>query len=322
MRFLTVVTSIALCASTLAAKKLTLNDLPAPVQKTVQAELKGAEIKNIGKETENGVTQYEVETMLNGKHRDFNVDTKGNLLVTEEETTIDAIPAAAKAAIVKKIADGKLGTIEILTRNGATMYEAAYTTKAGKKQEFVYNTLGTQGSNPYFNLTPGYRLRYQDGGDVDTLTVLNETKRIDGVETRVVEDREEKNGALVELTRDYYAIDSVTNDVFYFGEDVDVYKNGKVVSHEGAWLSGVKGAKFGLMMPAAPKSGQKFYQEHAPGAGMDHAEIVALDEKVTTPAGTFDHCVHVVEDGKDHKWYARGPGLVKDGKLVLVEYTK
>jgi hypothetical protein len=187
-------------------------------------------------------------------------------------------------------------------------------------------TLGVKGSNAYFNLTPGYRLYYKDGNTTDTLTVLNETKQIDGVETRVVEDREMKNGALVELTRDYYAIDPATNDVYYFGEDVDVYKNGKVVSHEGSWLSGLKGAKFGLMMPGNPKPGQRFYQEQAPGVGMDRAEILSVNEKVTTPAGTFDRCVHVVETSpiekglKDHKWYAPGVGQVRDGKMPLVRY--
>ena len=128
-------------------------------------------------------------------------------------------------------------------------------------------TLGVKGSNPYFILTPGYQLSYKNGNDTDTVTVLNETKVIDGVETRVVEDREMKNGQLIELTSDYYAIDSVTNDVYYFGEDVDTYRNGKVTGHEGAWLSGVKGAKFGLMMPGKPKVGQRFYQEQAPGVG-------------------------------------------------------
>ena len=89
-------------------KTLALKDLAPAVQKTIQAELKGGEIKSIGKETEHGVAQYEVETMLNGKHRDFNVDTKGKLLLVEEETSIDSIPAAAKAAILKKVGDGKL----------------------------------------------------------------------------------------------------------------------------------------------------------------------------------------------------------------------
>jgi hypothetical protein len=187
-------------------------------------------------------------------------------------------------------------------------------------------TLGVKGSNVYFSLTPGHRLLYKDGNNTDTLTVLSETKMIDGVETRVVEDRELKNGAIVELTRDYYAIDSLTNDVYYFGEDVDVYKNGRIVGHEGTWLSGVKGAKFGLMMPGNPKKGQGFYQEQAPGVAMDRAEILSVEERVTTPAGVFDHCVHVVEtsplekDLKDHKWYAAGVGQVQDGKMVLVEY--
>ena len=187
-------------------------------------------------------------------------------------------------------------------------------------------TLGIKGSNAYFNLTPGYRLFYKIGNATDTLTVLDETRRIDGVEARVIEDRETKGGALVELTRDYYAIDSVTNDVYYFGEEVDVYKNGKVVSHEGTWLSGMKGAKFGLMMPGSPKIGRRFYQEQAPGVGMDRAEILSVTEKVTTPAGSFDNCVHVVETSplekglKDHKWYAAGVGQVKDGNMPLVQY--
>jgi hypothetical protein len=189
-------------------------------------------------------------------------------------------------------------------------------------------TLGVKGSNAYFNLTPGYRLFYKDGKETDTLTVLSETKTIDGVECRIIEDRETKNGSLIELTRDYYAIDSVTNDVYYFGEDVDVYKNGKVTGHAGSWLSGVKGAKFGLMMPGAPKAGERFYQEQAPGVGMDRAEIVSVDEKVNTPAGVFERCVHVVETSplepgmKDHKWYTAGVGQVKDGKLPLVEHSK
>ncbi|HVO98741.1 MAG TPA: hypothetical protein VMT15_11775 [Bryobacteraceae bacterium] len=135
----------ALAALAFAAeKKLALKDLPPAVQKTVQEEAKGAEIKSIGKETEHGVAQYEIETILNGKHRDFNVDTKGKLLLVEEETTIDAVPAAAKAAILKKVADGKLGMVETFTRNGETMFEAAYTTKAGKKHEVLVKADGTE----------------------------------------------------------------------------------------------------------------------------------------------------------------------------------
>jgi hypothetical protein len=93
---------------------------------------------------EDGIEQYEVESLVNGKSRDFNVDTKGNLLVVEESTTIDAIPAAAKASILKKVADGKLRTVETFTKPGQPlMYEAAYIDKKGKHHEVLVKADGT-----------------------------------------------------------------------------------------------------------------------------------------------------------------------------------
>lgn len=135
----------ALSVVSAQAKGLQLMDLPAAVQKTVRETLKGGEIKNISKEVEKGVTQYEVESMLNGKHRDFNVDGKGKLLVVEEEVDIASIPAAARAAIEKRVAGGKLGMVESVTKpDGATLYEAAYTSKAGKKGSILVKADGTE----------------------------------------------------------------------------------------------------------------------------------------------------------------------------------
>jgi uncharacterized membrane protein YkoI len=182
------------------------------------------------------------------------------------------------------------------------------------------------GRGPYFILEPGHKAVYQDKKVTLTITVLDETKVVDGVTTRVVEEREEKSGQPLEISRNYVAIDKNTKDVYYFGEDVDEYKNGQIASHEGAWLAGVKNAKFGLMMPGNPKVGDKFYQELAPKAAMDRAEIVSLDEEIKTPAGTFK-CVHVketspLERGVSHKWYAPGVGLIKDDGSVLVKTEK
>ena len=127
------------------AKSLRLNDLPAAVQQTVEDNLKGGDIKNIAKEKEDGVEQYEVESTLNGKSRDFNVDAQGNLLLVEVATTLDAIPAAAKASILKKVADGKLAEVETFTKTGQpVMYEAAYTDKKGKKHEVLVKADGTE----------------------------------------------------------------------------------------------------------------------------------------------------------------------------------
>jgi|ERR1700722_9664600 hypothetical protein len=145
IRKLTILLATTALAGAAFAARLTLKDLPAAVQKTVNDTLKGGEIKSIDKETEHGVTQYEVETMLNGKHRDFNVDTKGTLLVVEEEATIDSIPAAAKATLLKKVGDGKLRSVETVTKPGnETMYEAAWTSKAGKKFEVLVKADGAE----------------------------------------------------------------------------------------------------------------------------------------------------------------------------------
>ena len=136
---------IAVSGLATAAKSLQVKDLPAAVQKTVQDTLKGGEIKNISKEVEKGVTQFEVESMLNGKHRDFNVDAKGKLIVVEEEVELAGIPAAAKATIEKKVAGGKLGMVETVTKaDGVTLYEAAYTSKAGKKGAVLVKADGTE----------------------------------------------------------------------------------------------------------------------------------------------------------------------------------
>ncbi len=205
--------------------------------------------------------------------------------------------------------------------------------QTGIAQEWVSSfpvrktTLGIQGDNPYFPLNPGSRWSYKHGKDTEVVTVLDETKIIDEVECRIVEDREETNGQLAELTRDYVAIDSATNDVYYMGEDVNVYKNGKIVGRDGSWLAGVNGAKFGMMLPGRPKTGQRFYQEQAPPSGMDRIEIKSTSAKVATPAGTFESCILVEETNpgekgaKDNKWYARGVGPARDAEMLLVSYV-
>ena len=184
------------------------------------------------------------------------------------------------------------------------------------------------GRNPYFILEPGYVLVLEAGNERLTITVLNETRKIDNVETRIVEERETKNGRPVEISRNYFAISKRTMNVYYFGEDVDMFKAGKVISHEGAWLSGVNGARFGLAMPGAPTLGASYYQELAPGVAMDRAEIISLSETLNTPAGAFKNVLKTVETtpleraAAEAKYYAPGVGLLQDGSLKLVKYGR
>lgn len=53
----------------------------------------------------------------------------------------------------------------------------------------------------------------------------------------VVEDREVVDGKLEEVALDYFA-QSDDGTVYYLGEDVDEYKDGKVSGHSGAWVAG------------------------------------------------------------------------------------
>jgi len=189
----------------------------------------------------------------------------------------------------------------------------------------------SRGKNEFFILEPGDRSTFEghEGKTVVKLviTVLEDTKRVGGVETRIVEERETHDGKLVEVSRNYFAVCGPTNDVFYFGEDVDLYKDGKVTDHEGSWQAEKSGAHAGLFMPARVLLGARFYQEIAPGVAMDRIEILSDDEKLKTPAGEFNECLRTeettpLEPGvKDYKIYARGVGMISDGGLLLTRHT-
>jgi hypothetical protein len=190
----------------------------------------------------------------------------------------------------------------------------------------------TVGSNPYFILKPGRRLVYEGDGGRLLITVLPQTRRItleiDGksrtVNTRIVEEREFEDGELIEVSRNFFAICSKTNDVFYFGEEVDIYEDCEIVTHEGAWLAGQDGAQPGIIMPGTFLLGARYFQEIAPNVAMDRAENVEMGLTVDTPFGELENCVRVIETtpleaGTSEKIYAPGIGLVVDGDLELVD---
>ncbi len=206
-------------------------------------------------------------------------------------------------------------------------FSQAFSQESSWQKEFDIAdcNLLTTGRNKYFILEPGYQLILEAGGEKLQITVLNETKTVDGILTRVVEEREWEDDDLSEVSNNYFSICEGTNDVFYFGEDVDNYEDGEVVNHDGAWLAG-KDNKAGLIMPGTSKTGMKYYQEIAPGVAMDRAEIISLDEICETPAGTFSNCMKVKEGTAlkifetEYKYYVPGIGLIQDADLVLTKY--
>lgn len=127
----------------LAESKLRLEQLPPAVQASVKEQTKNATLVGLSKETEKGKTMYEVETKVDGRSRDLVLDTTGKVLQVEEEVDLSTIPAPAKDAIEKKAAGGTIRKVEKLTAGSTVSYEAALTSKSGKKSEFGVNADGT-----------------------------------------------------------------------------------------------------------------------------------------------------------------------------------
>jgi len=190
-------------------------------------------------------------------------------------------------------------------------------------------TFSTSGRNTYFILEPGFQLVLEGKADGENsrlvITVLNETKKIGNTETRVVEENETVSGITIEISKNYFAFCKQTGSIYYFGEDVDMYKGGKIINHEGSWIAEGKN-KAGIAMPGQVLLGSRYYQEIAPGVAMDRAEIISMTEKAKTVAGDFVNCLRTEETNslkpkeKEYKLYAPGIGLIRDEELVLVKY--
>ncbi len=186
------------------------------------------------------------------------------------------------------------------------------------------------GQNAFFSLAPGTQHVLEGEEDGDTIrtvaTVLHQTRIVDGAATRVIEERHYTNGIIDEVSRNFYSMCLQNNSVFYFGEEVDFYEDGAIVGHEGAWLSGTDGARYGLYMPSLPILGARYYQEIAPGSALDRAEITAENQNIEAPAGSWEGCLETLEttpldpDSVDIKIYCPGVGIVVDGPAVLLDY--
>ena len=75
-------------------------------------------------------------------------------------------------------------------------------------------TLATQGENAYFILKPGYQSTFESPTGRLIITVQDQTEKVGGVDTRVVEEREFKGNDLVEVSLNFFAINPKTNDVY------------------------------------------------------------------------------------------------------------
>lgn len=107
---------------------MSLSQTPKSVQKTIKAHASEAEIKRIEKGDEDGKVVYEVQLIKTGKKTEITIASDGTLLSVEEEVSLSEVPEAVRKTIQAKAGSGKVESVEKVTKDGKTSYEAKVTT--------------------------------------------------------------------------------------------------------------------------------------------------------------------------------------------------
>jgi hypothetical protein len=173
--------------------------------------------------------------------------------------------------------------------------------------------------NPYWPLKPGTTFHFVGSrgrvAQTDVEVVTHQNKKILGIDATVVLDTVSEHGRPIERTLDYYAQDKDGN-VWYLGEDSFELENGHFAKASDSWLSGVNGAQPGVIMPADPKSGDRYRQEYYPrGEALDEARVLGVRGPVTVPYGTFKQSLVTSEFSPldpqiEEKYYVAGVGEI------------
>jgi hypothetical protein len=283
------------------------SDLPKAVQETILAN-GGTADSPVDKESElvDGKVLYEAQVKdKDGSTLDLQITADGKLIEVKTDDSTDAAKERIERAM-KLLAGVKFSHPREITN--------PYLPLSSLKQDVLEGKEGSDKIRIERTAKPDIRKTY---------TINNQP-----VETLCVEDREYINGALAEVALDYFAQDD-SGAVFYLGEDVDEYKDGKIVGHSGTWHFGRDTQSPGVLFPAQPKLGDKFMSEDVSKEIHENDEIVSLSETVTTPAGVYTNCIklkEVLADGDiEYKYFAKGIGVVREvpegGDVLLSTHT-
>ncbi len=293
-----------------AGQEMQWADVPEAVRATVLAN-GGTAGQTVDRENGklNGKTVYEAGVKdKDGTTADLVITEDGKLVETKHDDATDAAAEKAQAAKGKPVS----ATMKFSHPRDITnpLLPLAYL-----KQDILEGTEGGMKIRIERTILPNKHKKFKIAGQT--------------IDTLVMEDREIKNGALEEVTLDYFAQDDEGN-VYYLGEDVDEYdEQGKVKGHEGAWLFGKDTQHAGVIIPAHPKVGDKFKSEDVNKDIHEDDEILSVNETVTVPAGTYENCIKLKEalaDGTvEFKYYAPGVGVIREvpavGDVVLKSHT-
>lgn len=112
-------------------KKISGKDLPPAVKSAFEKSYPQAKIKGLAKETENGKTYFEVESVDGKLRRDLLYTPEGDVYEIEETFDAKTLPQAVKDVLQKKFGKYSVTKAERTTHGTEMQYDLAL--KCGKK---------------------------------------------------------------------------------------------------------------------------------------------------------------------------------------------
>ena len=183
--------------------------------------------------------------------------------------------------------------------------------------------LRSTGTNSFITMQPGRILKLTHGIDTLTVTILPDTQVIDGVTTGVLEERETKKGQLVEVSRNFMATDKMTETST---TSVKTSTSTRWQDHQSRERVACGHERRAVRPDDSRQAdgGRQVLSGIAPKVAMDRVEVMSTEETVKTPAGLFEHCIHLrettpLERDVSDKYYAPGIGIIKDDEFELGE---
>jgi hypothetical protein len=217
------------------------------------------------------------------------------------------------------------GCITVVEESGQTTDECLPVSPDAQRVDLRTPTFGnpTSITNPLHPTSQVQQTIY--GGHVDgkpfrtEVSLLPGTKQIvwqgKTVDTAVSQYVAYLDGRIHEVAIDWYA-QADDGSVWYFGEDVFNYEDGKIADTNGTWVAS-DATPAAMIMPAHPRVGNVYRPENAPGIAFEEVRVDKVDQTLAGPSGNISGAIEVNElhmDGtREGKVFAPGYGEFSTG---------
>lgn len=164
---------------------------------------------------------------------------------------------------------------------------------------------------------------------IDTYFSKTRTFKLNGkhVKCHQLEEKVYEDGEIHEISQNWFA-QADDGTVYYFGETVDNYVDGRIENHDGSWLVGgptkpsdppetAVASVPAVFMPAEPEPGDSWKPEDLFPFVDETATVIQEDLELELPAGDFEDVILVRETSQlpgttaGEKWYAPDVGVVR-----------